>query len=112
LLAHWAHQVPNSPARRQLLAKIRETPTVARRTKLALLEPLSRLYGTTLEVESKQALGAAKQATQHFSNYYHHAAPFSRELLAQLWRRCESDPSQQLRCLEARAEAERTLGKL
>jgi spermidine synthase len=111
LLAHWAHEVPNSPARQRLLAKIRETPSAARRTKLALLEPLSRLYGTALEVESKQVLSSAQRATQLFSTYYHHAAPFSRELLAQLWRRCESEPSQRLRCLEARADAERTLGR-
>jgi hypothetical protein len=112
LLAHWAHEVPNSPARQRLVAKIRETPSLAKRTRLALLEPLSRLYGTAGEVESKQALRVAKQATQHFSTYYHHAAPFSRELLAQLWRRCESDPSQQRRCLRARADAEQTLGRL
>jgi hypothetical protein len=112
LLAHWAHEVPDSPARSEFVAKIRERPAAAARTKLALLEPLSRLYGTALEVESKQVLSAAKRATQHFSTYYHHAAPFSRELLAGLWRRCGFDPSQQLRCLEARADAERTLGKL
>ena len=112
LLAHWAHEVPNSPPRERLLAHIREDPALAERTKLALLEPLSQLYGNGASVAPGGVLEAANQASSQFARYYHHSAPFDREVLADLWNRCETDSGLPRRCRRARARAERTLGKL
>jgi spermidine synthase len=112
LLAQWAHEVPISAAREQTLALIRENPTLAERTKLALLEPLSQLYGNGASVAPGGALEAANHASSRFARYYHHSAPFDREVLADLWTRCETDSGSPRRCRRARARAERTLGKL
>jgi len=95
-----------------VLALIRRKPTLAERTKLELLEPLSQLYGNGGLVAPGGVLEAANQASIQFARYYHHSAPFDREVLADLWSRCETDSGLPRRCRRARARAERTLGKL
>jgi spermidine synthase len=105
-------EAPNSPARERLLALIRQNPTLAKRTKLALVEPLSQLYGSGASVAAGDGLEAANLASSQFARYYHHSAPFDREVLADLWSRCETDSGLPRRCRRARARAERTLGKL
>ena len=81
------------------------------RTRLSLLEPLSRLYGDGGE-EAANPLKAANEATDRFIRYYHHSAPFDRQHLTRLWRRCENNSGQAHRCHRARARAEKTLGPL
>ncbi|MEE8474146.1 MAG: fused MFS/spermidine synthase, partial [Myxococcota bacterium] len=111
LLAEWKVRMPESSARRRIIANIRENPLLLDRTRLSLLEPLSRLYGDDAE-ESLNPLKAANEATDRFIRYYHHSAPFDREQLAQTWRRCENASAQAQRCRRARARAEKTLGPL
>ncbi|MEE9609304.1 MAG: fused MFS/spermidine synthase, partial [Myxococcota bacterium] len=111
LLAQWTHEVPDSPGREKLESAIRANPLLGKVIDLRLVEPLSRLYSREPRAtDGPDALGAALQATDRFSRYYHHAAPFSRAALAQAWRRCEADPEFAEQCKQARARAEATLG--
>ena len=103
--------MPESSARQRIIADIRENPVLLDRTRLSLLEPLSRLYGADAG-DSQNPLKAANEATDRFIRYYHHSAPFDREQLAQTWRRCENASAQAQRCRRARARAEKTHGPL
>ena len=107
LLAHWTHEVPHSALRDRLVLSIRRHPIISKKTPLELVEPLSRLFaGTgTGPVSVEEAI----RASELFARHYHHAAPFSDEALAAIWRRCASDPAQRERCLAARDEARRSL---
>jgi SAM-dependent methyltransferase len=108
LLAHWTHEIPQSALRDRLVLSIRRHPIASKKTPLELVEPLSLLYGNsgTGPVSVEEAL----RASELFAGYYHHAAPFSRQALAAIWRRCVSDPAQRERCLAARDQAELSLG--
>jgi hypothetical protein len=52
------------------------------------------------------------QAAEPHAELYHHAVPFSRRKLLELWRRCEADPKQAQACFLARMDLKRTLGDL
>ena len=107
LLAHWTHEVPHSALRDRLVLAIRRHPIVSKKTPLELVEPLSRLYADT--GTGPVSVEEALRASDLFARYYHHAAPFSDEALAAIWRRCVSDPTQRERCLAARDQARRSL---
>ena len=92
---------------------IRQQPQIASVTPLGLVAQLAPLYGDApAPPDGSDAWQAAKRATHLFSHHYHHAAPFSRHGLAELWRRCEAEAENRERCLEARANAESALGDL
>ena len=113
LLAEWQREVPNSPARARVIQAIRSQPRIASLTRLGLVAQLAPLFGSgPAPPDGDAAWQAAKRASDLFSSHYHHAAPFSRRQLAELWRRCEAHPEQRDRCLEARAETESALGDL
>jgi hypothetical protein len=113
LLTQWQRDAPGSPARARLLREIQRQPKIAALTPLGLVIQLAPLYGNApAPPDGSDAWQAAKRATNLFSHHYHHAAPFSRHALAELWRRCEADPEKRERCLEARADAESVLGDL
>ena len=113
LLAQWQRQVPVSQARAGVMRAIRQQPQIAALTPLGLVAQLAPLYGNApAPPEGTDPWQAAKRASDLFSRHYHHAAPFSRRALAELWRRCEADPESRERCLEARADAESVLGDL
>jgi spermidine synthase len=111
-LAKWTYDVPQSRARERVLARIREDPTLAERTHPGLIEPLSRLYGGDAAETPDGILATANRASQLFAEHYHHAAPFDRRHLAELWDRCAADSGQARRCRRGRRRAERTLGPL
>jgi predicted membrane-bound spermidine synthase len=113
LFAQWIHEVPESPTRERVASAVLGETRPGRKTQLDLVRKFSRLYGgAPLAPEAEDLLLAAKQATTNFVRYYHHAAPFSRRALAELWRRCEVDEERRDRCREARARAEERLGDL
>ncbi len=107
LLAQWAHESPDSRAFRVALARARQD----RQVNPGLVRALSRLFGGA-DGDGATSPQAAQQATSFYSRFYHHGAPFSRERLAAIWSRCGSDPAQRESCVEARREAEETLGSL
>jgi hypothetical protein len=57
-------------------------------------------------------LADARDATALYANAYHHAAPFRRDALADLWERCNDEPSRPGRCEQGRARTEQVLGSL
>jgi predicted membrane-bound spermidine synthase len=113
LLAQWQRDAPGSAARARVLREIQRQPQIAALTPLGLITQLAPLYGEApAPPDGSDAWQTAKRATDLFSQHYHHAAPFSRRALAELWRRCEADPENRERCREARANAESVLGDL
>ena len=55
-------------------------------------------------------LESARSATQRYSTYYHHAAPFDGDTLLDLWRRCEAPPERPQACRRGLEEARSLLG--
>jgi SAM-dependent methyltransferase len=113
VLAHWQHEVPDSPLREELQAEILAQPHVARSMDMRVVGPIARLYGDgPVATDVTDPLEAAMEVSHLFSVHYHHAAPFSREALAAAWARCEADAEHLDRCRAARAEVERGLGTI
>jgi hypothetical protein len=113
LLAAWAHDEPGSPALGELLRRVRSLPEgAAAGLDLALVAPLAQLYGAPDEGARAPTPREALEATDRFSTWYAHAAPFSREALAALWERCAADARRSAACAQGRALAEELLGPL
>ena len=108
LLAHWTHEIPRSALRDRLVLAIRRHPIISKKTPLELVEPLSHFFSDT--ETGPVSVEEALRASELFARHYHHAAPFSGEALAAIWRRCASDPTQRERCLAARDQARHSLG--
>ena len=112
-LAHWRHEVPMSPARRRLIAEIRANPSLASHDVIDRVPELARLYAPVpIHLTPARALRLAPRATELFVRHYSHAAPFSRQTLLDLWRRCAVNPAHREACATGRADAERQLGDL
>jgi hypothetical protein len=62
--------------------------------------------------EANDPLKRAVQTTNDFIRYYHHAVPFSRRVLEERWEDCEAAPALRASCIDARAIAQRALGRL
>jgi hypothetical protein len=107
-LAEWRHQKADPGARERIVRSIQKHPIISKRTPLELIEPLTRLYGEA--ADPADPVAAAAEATERFARYYHHAVPFSRKALQQIWRRCfEAAPE---RCAAAHAAAASRLQEL
>jgi spermidine synthase len=105
LLAEWAHEVPVSEAREQMIRRIQANPLLSRLVPLAQLDTLALLEGSG-PAEGPLPVKTAKRAGELFASHYHHAAPYSRAALERVWELCEADPAQADRCVQARAELE------
>ncbi len=104
LLAHWYHEAPRSPALSRLIYETRDKPEVS----LDMIRSAAMLYRESPDEGGREsALTRAKNATDFFIRYHHHAAPFNREGLATLWRRCIGETN----CLENRKLATQILGE-
>jgi hypothetical protein len=117
LLAAWTHEVADSPQREHVLSVIREGRDVspaARAIPLGELPRLTALFDPSPPParDGADPVAAARDATQLFTHYYHHGAPFPREHLAALWRSCDARPEWREGCRRGRAQAERRLGPL
>jgi hypothetical protein len=107
MLAEWTHEVPDSPRRERILRWIGGNPILSRLVPLSLLEPLTAFHATQGPAAGPLPVEEARRGAELFARYYHHAAPFPREALERLWRRCESDLAQAHRCAEARDRSAR-----
>jgi hypothetical protein len=107
-LARWKHDYPDSPRQPEALARARKgvpEPELLADRNLALV---SRLYGGVDAVPATdRPLVRANRTTQRFLRYYHHAIPFDRRVVAEVWDECRREA-----CVERRLEAERELGPL
>jgi len=109
-LAYWSHQHPGSAAREQALVGLRKRQRLGRHLTPERLRELASLFEASAPGAPATPEDAAR-LTDLFVDYYLHAAPFSREALARVWRRC-NDAAGGARCLQGLARAEERLGPL
>jgi hypothetical protein len=109
MLAEWSHDDPSSEA----LQRVARAASRNREVNLSLVGSLSPLFGDDpQDADASRLAQHARSTTELFARYYHHAAPFSRELLAEIWQRCDADPAQRDACLAAREQLAETLDAL
>jgi spermidine synthase len=112
LLADWRRHALHS-SKRDALHADGVVPAVIDGVATAdLIDALLLLHGGGAFTETEDPVSAATTATNLFTRYYHHAAPFDRAALAEYWQRCERRPSFAASCREKRQIAERALGTL
>jgi len=124
LLGQWTHVAPNSRKLKRLQNNIvrkmvAANPELAGQVVLdSNVADVAALYAVVPAANDgsppsgRESLAKASASGRNFQEFYHHAAPFSRAALAELWRRCEVDPKTRDECRKRRAELERRLGKL
>jgi spermidine synthase len=110
LLARWMHDAPSSAVRERLQTRLGMVARYGSAAALAQVREIVPLFD--VESDEPVPLAVAWRYTHLYSVFHHHATPFPRALLADLWRRCEELPAQREPCRRARAEAERSLGPL
>jgi spermidine synthase len=111
LLAEWSHAVPRSVERDRIVAQIERIP-ILDDVSLDRIPALADLYDDAPLAGGRDPLGEARQATQDFERFYHHAVPFRRAALAARWRACEEASVSREDCAAERAAAEKRLGDL
>lgn len=112
LLAQWLEEEPDSEELARLLHALRGDRATAVQAQPGLLAALGLFYGEPRLDGAAMTPTQLARATTLFRHYYHHAAPFSAEVLAAMWARCEEPADAASSCASARAEAEQTLGPL
>jgi hypothetical protein len=109
LLADWAREGPDSPARKRLVERLQTLPRLEE--SMAAVESLLPLFGGDSSIPDGDAVPArASQATRNYAYYYHHAAPFDPDALRAIWERCAARADGKAACGEGRAGAEQLLG--
>jgi spermidine synthase len=113
LLSRWQLDAPESPELGRVRKEAQQNAAVQAVWKPGLLVLLGRLFDANGGAPGLPVTPTlAQSATEHFSHFYHHAAPFRREALAALWSRCRPDPGDAEGCTRGRAAAEARLGAL
>jgi hypothetical protein len=107
-LAAWTRDVPDSPVRSLVTSSL--VGKSGGKIDVSLAPSLLPLLGVGPADAGPVSVADAQRATELFVSYYTPAAPFSREALADIWRRCEADPAQRDACRAARVEADLQLG--
>lgn len=112
LLAAWSKEMPDSQERIGILQWIQGGGPF-RPIDLSLVPSLLHLFDDTYAgpIPDASLPALAKEQSERFVEYFHHAAPFHRGALTSLFARCE-DSSEAERCVEVRTEAETELGPL
>jgi predicted membrane-bound spermidine synthase len=112
LLAAWRAAEPTSPARDAVLRWIAESHQ-DRQVNLALPAQLEHFYRADADppLPATDTARFAREESERFIGYYHHAAPFQRAALERLFARCAAS-AQADACAEVRREAEAVLGPL
>lgn len=111
--AQWLAEVPGSDIYRRNLDFVRKNPPPGASIDDRLIMNLSLLFKSDhLEAEPGTELLVAEQATDLFTQYYDHAAPFRRTALGDFWSQCEKNPATAERCKRERAGVEQRLGDL
>jgi hypothetical protein len=114
--ARWLRDHPDSARRSAALEAWRASSPQARHglndALVRNLAGLVRAPGRPLDGADPDPALAASQATALFSEYYLHALPLDRRVLAAEWKRCDKERRPIEPCLDGRSLAERTLGNL
>jgi spermidine synthase len=111
-MARWTLDVPVSPGRDKLEQTIRKNTKLAAFLRTDQVPNVMALYDDGPPLADEVTPERATQASKQYRRFYHYAVPFSREALAEVWRRCEAKAEQQKSCYAARLKAERELGDL
>jgi len=111
-MAGWMRDVPSSPARDALLEQHRAEPLFAPHLRAPRLRELALLLGDGASLDEPVTPDRAKALTDLYVNYYQHAMPFSRELLARQWRVCQPAQPGDGSCASGLAAAEARVGPL
>jgi hypothetical protein len=110
-LAYWMREHPDSARREETLAGLRARELLAPHLAAERLAELADLF------DGRGARGSATpeeagRLTDLFLRHYLHAAPFSRDALAGVWRRCRDATAGGARCMRGLARAEERVGPL
>ena len=91
---------------------MRQNPELTEPLASHVLEGLSWFYEVPGASEEPVTPEDATIATAQYARAYNHAVPFRRDALADLWERCDDEPSRPGRCQQTLARIERVLGAL
>jgi spermidine synthase len=106
LLAEWQHEAPGSAALVEALEGSQRTLEAGELETSP--EELASLFASGDDGSFAPGPAEAKRATELFTRFYHHAAPFRRDALHAIWARCGS----QKICERGRRGVEERLGRL
>ena len=96
-----------------MLAESRRKPRLQASLSAASMARLAQLFDVDVALANGEAgLALAKQSTQAFARFYHHAAPFPRRALAAIWRACSQGGDSVEACRQDQVVAEERLGDL
>jgi hypothetical protein len=110
LFAQWYAEIEASPDREQLLADQLKKPPFRRHLTPQVIQSLIPLIHPDLAATEPVDARDADRLSELFVDYYFYGAPFSREALVSIWRRCEDGGGKS--CQEERASIERRVGSL
>jgi len=112
LMADWIREYPTSPARDQMLERVRQAPPFAPHLGDTKLQHLVDLLTGGTGSQGSLTPEQARRLTDLFVEYYHHGTPFSRESLALAWRECRPSQAGDPGCRNGLEAAEARLGPL
>jgi predicted membrane-bound spermidine synthase len=112
LVAWRWHEQPRSNEMAALIRELRDDPELVPALRRRVLNELVSFYSTELAANGPLPHSQVRRSTELFARAHHHAAPFRREVLAELWRRCADEPELPESCEEGRARTEAVLGPL
>ncbi|RIL06949.1 MAG: hypothetical protein DCC71_04740 [Proteobacteria bacterium] len=114
LLAQWRAEQPDNPLLRVRIEGARRQPPSGDAIDEHLVGNLSLLFDARriAPADPGTSLAIAEQASELFVEYFHPAAPFSRDALRALWSQCAADARLAERCAASRAALERRIGSL
>jgi hypothetical protein len=113
VMARWIVETPVSPLRDRMRSKLSGIPMIMRSGRLKVADELVSFFDDApVAIPEHVTPEQAVRTSKLYAELYHHAMPFSRRKLLEVWRRCETDPKQAQACFLARMNLKRTLGDL
>ena len=112
VLAKLLTEQPDSTFARDLLQRTRNNPSSGTALSGATIRSLRVLFGESHEPDRRISPALARSATDLFARFFHHAAPFDRSALRQIWESCAREPEWKQGCREGLEDAELRLGAL
>ena len=112
MLAEWLAEDPDSEEALLLLKNSRRRGEYRRMLNEATIQSLMDLFDASRASNRTVSLAEARLASDTFSRFYHHAAPFDRGALLAHWEACARDPRIEQACRVGLEETELRLGDL
>ncbi len=112
MIAEWLARDPDSEAGLRLLKDSRRRPEYRSVLNDATIQSLMDLFDATRASVRSVSPAETRQASDTFSRFYHHGAPFDRGALLALWEACARSPEREQECMAGLEATERRLGSL